>query len=415
MLAHIDVDAFFASILVRADPSLRGKPLLALGMGGGCVIAASYEAKAKGVRTGMRLLDARKICPGAVERLSDFAEACRASAHIEEILSRECPVMEKMSVDEWFLDLRTLVGGIPEDPGTWAKDIQNTIHRHLDLTVSVGIGPTKTLAKMASEYHKPEGITILTPLNPPFPTGGGRKGVRGKYLESFLRDRAAAAIPGIGRKRMVHAEKHHWITAWDFAHAPRHTVVHLFGRPGGELKRELLGTVIYPLKVDGRPPKSISRCRSFRRTGNKMAVEGYIHEHMTVTVMRMRKEHLSARNVSIWLRDQKYDRQGTECRLPRPMDTEEELLPYARRALRQLWKRGGMYTQVGLALSHLSPVEGHQYSLFEDPEKSQQRRNIQEAMDDIHKRFGRDAVVRGPGVVLGKPRKKGETMVGSME
>jgi len=160
-IAHIDVDAFFASVLVRADPSLQGKPLLALGMGGGCVIAASYEAKAKGIKTGMRLLDARKLCPGAIERISDFAEACRASVHIEEILARECPAMEKMSVDEWFLDLRTLVGGIPEDLGAWALDTQCMIRRHLDLTVSVGIGPTKTLAKMASEYRKPAGATIV--------------------------------------------------------------------------------------------------------------------------------------------------------------------------------------------------------------------------------------------------------------
>src|SRR3989338_5482226 len=127
MIAHIDVDAFFASVLVRADPSLQGKPLLALGMGGSCVIAASYEAKAKGIRTGMRLLDARKLCPGAIERISDFAEACRASAHIEEMLGRECPNMEKMSVDEWFLDLRTLVGGIPKDTSAWAFDTQQII------------------------------------------------------------------------------------------------------------------------------------------------------------------------------------------------------------------------------------------------------------------------------------------------
>ncbi|OGJ57498.1 hypothetical protein A2881_03570 [Candidatus Peribacteria bacterium RIFCSPHIGHO2_01_FULL_55_13] len=409
MIAHIDVDAFFASVLVRSDPSLQGKPLLALGMGGGCVIAASYEAKAKGVKTGMRLLDARKICPGAVERISDFAEACRASAHIEEILGRECPDMEKMSVDEWFLDLRTLVGGIPKNPAVWAQDIRMMIQRHLALSVSVGIGPTKTIAKMASEYRKPAGITIVT--SPETPLRNSQFSI---FNFQFLRDRPAAAVPGLGPRRMIHAEKHGWKTAWDFANAPKDTVVHLFGRPGGELQQELLGTVMYPLQVNERPPKSISRCRSFRRTGNEMAVYGQLQEHMTVTVMRMRKEGLSARNMSVWVRDQEYDHAGAECRLPRPMDTEEELLPYARRAFRQVWKKGGMATQVGLALYNLSPAGGNQYSLFEDPAASHRRGNIQEALDEIHNRFGRDAVVRGPVVALGRERKKRTTMVGDV-
>ncbi|OGJ60620.1 hypothetical protein A3C37_00125 [Candidatus Peribacteria bacterium RIFCSPHIGHO2_02_FULL_53_20] len=421
-IAHIDVDAFFASVLVRADPSLQGKPLLALGMGGGCVIAASYEAKAKGIKTGMRLLDARKLCPGAIERISDFAEACRASVHIEEILARECPAMEKMSVDEWFLDLRTLVGGIPEDLGAWALDTQCMIRRHLDLTVSVGIGPTKTLAKMASEYRKPAGITVVAEEKlqvAKLPKASLQPATCNSSsfvsLASFLRSRPAAAIPGIGRKRMVHTEKHGWSTAWDFANAPRDTVVHLFGRPGGELQKELLGVVIYPIEVYARPPQSISRCRSFRRTRDAMTVYAQLQEHMTVTVMRMRKEHLSTRNLSIWLRNHEYSCTGTECRLPRSVDTEEELLPYARRMFQQAWKRGGMATQVGLVLGNLTPAGGNQYSLFEQPEKSEQRKNIQEALDDIHKRFGRDAIVRGPVVGLGRERKSRGTMVGDIE
>ncbi|TSC60102.1 MAG: DNA polymerase IV [Candidatus Peregrinibacteria bacterium Greene0416_62] len=420
MLAHIDVDAFFASVLVRTDPSLQGKPLLALGMGGGCVIAASYEAKAMGVKTGMRVSDARKICPGAIERISDFAEACRASTHIEEILRRQCPAMEKMSVDEWFLDLRTLVGGIPEDLGTWAADIQHTIQEHLALSVSVGIGPTKTIAKMASEYRKPAGVTAVTGYGLRVAGNLSQPETRNPKpcidLESFLRDRPAAAIPGIGRRRMIHTEKHGWTTAWDFAHAPRDTVVHLFGRPGRELQQELLGTVIYPIQVNERPPQSISRCRSFRRTSNEMAVYAQLQENMTVTVMRMRREHLSARNLSIWLRNQDYHSLGAKCRLPRSMDTEEELLVYARRTFHQVWKQGGCYTQVGLALCNLTPAGGNQYSLFEQMEKAQQRKNIQEALDDIHERFGRDSVVRGPAIVLGRERKKRErTMVGDTD
>ena len=160
--AHIDADAFFASALQRKYPSLRGKPLLALGMGGGCVIAASYEAKAFGIKTGMRLVEARKLCPSATAVPSDFREACAASQEIEDILKEQCPVLEKYSVDEWFAELKALVGGIPKNCDEWAQRMQTDVSNRVGLTVSIGIGSTITLSKMASEYRKPAGVTVIT-------------------------------------------------------------------------------------------------------------------------------------------------------------------------------------------------------------------------------------------------------------
>lgn len=161
MIAHIDVDSFFASVIVRKNPSLQGKPLLALGMGGGCVIAASYEAKDRGVKTGMPLKEALKYAPNAMRLPADFHEAALASQEIESILQKQCPCTEKMSIDEWYLNLRTLVGGIPLDMSAWALNIQNNILQKTALTVSIGVAPTKILAKMASEYKKPAGIVIV--------------------------------------------------------------------------------------------------------------------------------------------------------------------------------------------------------------------------------------------------------------
>jgi DNA polymerase-4 len=288
--------------------------------------------------------------------------------------------------------------------------MQKIIQQHLALSVSVGVGPTKTLAKMASEYRKPAGISIVALEHP-------TKNNSSFFIlhSQFLSDRPAAAIPGIGHARPKHTEHHGWKTAWDFTYAPANTVVRLFGKQGKELQQELSGIVVYPVQVDDRPPKSISRCRSFRRTNDAMAVYAQLQEHMTVTVMRMRKQHLSARNLSIWLRNHEYKHTGAECRLPRSMDTEEELLIYARRTFQKVWKNGNMITQVGLTLSNLSPSGSNQYSLFEGPEKSEQRKNMQEALDSIHNRFGRDAVVRGPVVGLGRERKKRGTMVGDWE
>src|SRR3989338_1927860 len=126
MIAHIDADAFFASAIVRKRPELRGKPLLALGMGGGCVIAASYEAKAFGVKTGMPLKEARPLCPEAIAIPSDFSEALVASREIESILADECPFIEQASVDEWYLDVDAIPRAREIDLPTWAQNLQNT-------------------------------------------------------------------------------------------------------------------------------------------------------------------------------------------------------------------------------------------------------------------------------------------------
>ncbi len=162
MIAHIDADSFFASVLVRQNPRLAGKPLLATGMGGGCVIAASYEAKNRGVKTGMPLKDALLLVPDAIRMPSDFQEAGLASEQIEQMIRRVCPIVEQMSIDEWYLDVRSLVGGVPMDLEGWATRLQKDIFTSTGLWVSIGVGPSKLLAKMAGEYRKPRGMTIIT-------------------------------------------------------------------------------------------------------------------------------------------------------------------------------------------------------------------------------------------------------------
>ncbi|MBM3228259.1 DNA polymerase IV [Candidatus Peribacteria bacterium] len=395
MIAHIDVDAFFASVLVRKDPRLKGKPLLALGMGGGCVIAASYEAKAYGITTGMRLVEAKRLCPHAIERLSDFAEACRASRDIEDILANHCPRIERMSVDEWFLDLRSLVGGTPKDTVQWAQDVQTVVRQHLALSVSIGIGPTKTLAKMASEYRKPAGITVLTLEN--------QMSNHSAFCilhSSFLHDRPAAAIPGIGHARTKHTEAHGWKTAWDFAHAPADTAARLFGKAGRELQQELHGVSVYPLQVDDRPPKSVSRCRSFRMTRHADVAYAYLLEHVSILVRKMRREDLACRSIAVWIRNREYRASEARRRLPQPTDTEEALLIHVRECFYQLWESQGHATQAGLALHELTPRGSCQYSLFEAPKRTDGRESIQCALDAVHARFGRNAVVRGRQVPI---------------
>lgn len=396
MIAHVDADSFFASVLVRKYPHWRGKPLLALGMGGGCVIAASYEAKAKGVRTGMRVVDALKLCPEAAQMASDFTETALASQEIQAILAGHCPVMEEASIDEWFLDLRSLVGGVPFDLLLWGKDIQREIVRMTALSVSVGIAPSKLLAKMASEYKKPKGVSV----------------VEKRDIETFLSDRPAAAIPGIGRQRVKHADAHRWATAWDFAIADQEKVRKLFGKNGPELQRELLGERLFEVRTDDSPPKSISRCRSFRGTRDKDAVWAHVLQHVSYCVLKMRKQHLAARGISLWLRDGTYDpacpagrHAGVQQRLPQAMDTEEAITPIVKKCFNQLYRNNIAYTQVGFGLGDLHDRAAVQFSLFRDPNDKLKENLVQASLDSLRIQFGRDVVVRGSALSTAKRRK----------
>jgi len=379
MFAHIDADSFFASVLQRKYPRLRGKPLLALGMGGGCVIAASYEAKAKGVKTGMPLKEALELCPEAEKVASDFAETAIASHQIESIIQNHCPVIEQMSIDEWYLDLTTLVGGLPFDLLHWAMDIQREIGAMTGLSVSIGVAPTKLLAKLAGEYRKPAGCTV----------------VEKHQLEQFLSDRPAPAISGIGRRRSVHAKANNWHTAWDIANADQEMIRKLFGKPGLEMQQELLGIPVFGISTEDVPPESISRTRSFKQTKDHTIAWAHLLQHVSYTVLKMRKQDLACRSISIWLRDHKYEHEGIQLRLPRCMDTEETITPYARKAFDRMVHYGTSYTQAGFCLWDLHPKSATQFSLFEKPQRTMREEDLQHSLDNLRGKYGREVVIRG--------------------
>jgi len=389
MIAHVDADSFFASVLQRVHPRLKGKPLLALGMGGGCVIAASYEAKGKGVKTGMPLKEALALCPDAERMPSDFRETAVASEQIESILQDTCPFVEQMSIDEWYLDVTALVGGIPKDPQQWARELQQRILRETSLSVSIGVGPTKLLAKMAGEYRKPAGVTV----------------VRMEGIETFLRDRPAPAIPGIGSKRDVHAQAHGWVTAWDFASANAYTVKQLFGKGGTDLQKELLGECLSPVTTETAPQKSISRTRSFRATKDEKMLWAHVLRHLSYCVFKMRKQGLTAKGVSVWLRDGEYKHGGFNCSLTRPLDTEAYLTPFVRRCFRKIYDPRMAYTQAGLALWSLGPNGSAQYSLFEDTDIVERDEGLQRTLDTLRVKYGRDVITRAASLPVNEKLK----------
>src|SRR5579884_3116938 len=158
-ILHADLDAFYASVEQRDDPSLRGRAVI---VGGGVVLASSYEARACGVRTAMGGSQARRLCPHAVvvrPRMSAYSEASRA---VFEVFEQTAPVVEALSIDEAFLDVSGLerISGSPIEIG---ERLKREVREHVGLAITVGIARTKFLAKVASGVAKPDGLLLIPP------------------------------------------------------------------------------------------------------------------------------------------------------------------------------------------------------------------------------------------------------------
>ena len=161
------------------------------------------------------------------------------------------------------------------------------------------------------------------------------------------------------------------------------------------MQLELLGTPVHSIEVDPRPPKSVSRCRSFRKTNNRELIFATLLHHLSYTVQKMRRHNLMCTSLATWLRDGQYHHFGRDTKLPQPMHTEEQILPYLKRLFERLYQDKQYYTQAGLALFGLKPQAAVQYSLFEDPHKKEKEESIQTTLDTLHTKHGRDSIVRG--------------------
>jgi len=187
IILHVDMDSFFASVEVRENPALKVKPLVVGadpkgGKGRGVVSTCSYEARKYGIRSGMPISCAFHLCPDAVFLPVNFELYIRVSKKVMEILKRYADTFEQVGIDEAFLDISS--GGTLETASHLAQKIKEEIYEREKLTCSISIGPTKIVAKIASDFRKPDGLTLVDL----------------EHVEEFLFSLKVGKIPGIGRK-----------------------------------------------------------------------------------------------------------------------------------------------------------------------------------------------------------------------
>jgi DNA polymerase-4 len=381
-ILHVDLDAFYASVEQRADPTLRGRPVVVGGLGNrGVVAAASYEARRFGIHSAMPMARARRACPDAVFLAPRFDAYTDASRAVMTILRSYTPLVEPISLDEAFLDAR----GARRLHGTGpviAVAIRARIRDETGLTASVGLATTKLLAKIASELAKPDGMLIVDP--------GGEL--------AFLHPLDVSRLWGVGpatRRRLERLGVH---TIGDLAAIPEATLCQtLGGAHGSHLHALATNHDERPVEPE-RHAKSIGHEETFATdVTDRSRLEADLMRFAERVATRLREAATAARTVQLKVRYSDFRTITRSRTLPDPTDVAHELVRVGRELLREVDLGDGLRL-LGLSAQQLVPITDVQPRLALDAERTGDARHasLERTVDQVRARYGDDAVTRAP-------------------
>lgn len=386
LIFHIDVNSAFLSweSARRVKQGLSDLRDIPACIGGdpkkrtGIVVAKSIPAKKYGITTGEPVAMALRKCPELVIVKSDFELYIKCSRAFKEICASYAPVMESFSIDEVFLDM-TGTSLIYPDPIKTAHEIKDKIRDELGFTVNVGISTNKLLAKMASDFEKPDKVHTLFPEE--IPTKMWPLSVRdllflGKAFEKKLTE---AGIRTIG----------------DMAHVSESEIQALLGNKAGhQLHQYALGIDESPVKAKPEEAKGFSVETTFN--DDIVSVEQVLPillEQCDVVTTRMRRKGKKCTSVSVTFRTLDFKNKSRQTTLSNATDMTDEIFRNAKKLFTESWK-GEPLRLIGVALTNLTDESFEQLSLFEDNEKKERHRKLDATMDEIRQKFGNDKITR---------------------
>jgi DNA polymerase-4 len=379
-ILHADLDAFYASVEQRDDPRLRGRPVI---VGGGVVLAASYEAKARGVRTAMGGREAKRLCPDAIVVRARMEAYSAASKAVFEVFRDTTPLVEGISIDEAFLDVRGLrrIAGTPEEI---AARLRRRVLDEVGLPITVGVASTKHLAKVASAVAKPDGLLIVPP--------GGEL--------AFLHPLPVERLWGVGPVTSHTLHGHGLRTVGEVAQLPEAVLVRMLGRAAGRHLHALAHNRD-PRRVDvGRRRRAIGTQRALgRRRRPWPELETILVGLVDRLARRLRKARRVCRTVTLRLRFDDFTRATRSHTMPEATARTEAMLAIARdllAAARPMIEAQGI-TLMGITFGNLSDDAAVQLALPVDGEPA---RALDATIDDVRERYGSAAITRA--VLLGR-------------
>lgn len=390
VVVHLDMDAFYAAVEVREDPSLAGKPLV-IGHRGrrGVVSTCSYEARRFGVRSAMPSVVAERLCPAAVWLSGRMALYVEVSHRIREILDRFSPLVEPLSIDEAFLDLTGIARDLA-DGRRIAAEIKREIRERERLTGSAGVAPNKFLAKVASDLEKPDGLVVI-PL---------------EEVPTRLWPLPVERLWGVGPKTAERLHEQGFAKIVDLVNAPPGRLVRILGEGSAEHLLALAHGRDDRAVQAGHEAKSISEERTYGEDLTRPAdVDKALLARSDGVARELRHEGLVARTVHLKVRTGDFETVTRSKTLSEPTDLAEVLLEAARELFRErIALKGRGVRLLGVGVSGLEPSGAGQAGLFSD-ERQEKLRSLAKTADEIRERFGKAAL--GRARLLATPKTTG--------
>lgn len=371
----IDMDAFFAQIEQRHNPSLRGKPILVVGGPGrhAVVTTASYEAKRLGVKSAMALHQALQICPHALTIIGNPDKYLDYCFRLLNIYKQFTDKVEPYSVDEAFLDI-TYVQKLFGTPKQIAEKIKQRIKQELDLTCSIGIGPNKLIAKMAAEWDKPDGLTIVNAQDVP-------KIIWHMPVEEMI---------GVGPKMKIHLNNLGIKTIEDLAKYPAYLLKAKFGKYG-----EILHQFAWGIDTSEVDPKSFDQIKSVGHSytlpkdiTDLDLIKWYIYWLSSKVARRLEKEGLAGRTIHLSVRTADFNDFGVQTSIAEPTNYPQKIANIAYELFLKNYI-GKSVRLLGVSVSNLLPQHQFQLDLFTNKPKLAQVLN---SIAEIKNKYGDDII-----------------------
>ncbi len=383
----VDMDAFFASVEQRDNPALRGKPIAVTGAGERTVVTtSSYEARSFGVKTGMTVYEARRLCPHIILVTGDNRKYAQICSRLEEICLRFSPDIEIYSIDEVFLDI-TGSHHLFKGPEICARSIKEAVKNELGITCTVGMGPNVLIAKLASDLAKPDGLRWV-----------GEDGVP-DLLESL----PVKKLWGIGSHTEERLRAMGIRTCGELGRAPLSLLTKKFGVIGERLKAMGLGTLERPIEVAAAEPKSIGHSTTLPQ-------DIWKREELLSCLMRLservgrraRRYGYKGKRITLTVRYDDFETFTRQATLPAQTSDTGEIYRCAVAILDSIRLKSSVRL-LGIALASLGK-EGDQMSLFEEPER-EKKAAVAKAIDSVNDKFGEHTITFASAITQEKDHK----------